>query len=225
MNISENILKHSLGNVYFLTGSPCGGKTTMCRALNEKFGFTFFNSNHRAPGFASWTEICQSDYQPVSSARTEDWDYFFNRPTQEYLSWLDAAVAEYSEYVLIELIKLSQKHTVVTDIDIPVQLMKQITSHKRVACMLTTPDLVVRDFYQREDHRDIYDCIMSLDNPQKALENNKNVLRHLCERASQEALRAGWFCIYRDESSTVEKSLAQLEAHFGLRDGLAQPCK
>jgi hypothetical protein len=138
---------------------------------------------------------------------------------------LDAAVAEYSEYVLIELIKLSQKHTVVTDINIPVQLMKQITSHKRVACMLTTPDLVVRDFYQREDHRDIYNCIMSLDDPQKALENNKNVLRHLCERASQEARRAGWFCIYRDESSTVENSLAQLEAHFGLRDGLAQPCE
>jgi hypothetical protein len=217
MNISENILKHNLRNVYFLTGSPCGGKTTMCRALAEKYGFTFFNSNHREPGFASWTEICQSDYQPVSSARTDDWERFFNRSTEEYVVWLDAAIAEYSEYVMIELIKLAQTHTVVTDIDLPVPLLKQITSHKRVACMLTTPDLVVRDFYQRKDHRDIYDCIMSLRDPQKALENNKAVLRHVCERANEEARRAGWFCIFRDEDSTVEKSLAQLEAHFCLR--------
>ena len=217
MNISENILKHNLRNVYFLTGSPCGGKTTMCRALNEKYGFAFFNSNHREPGFASWSEICQSDYQPVSSAQTTDWERFFNRSTEEYIAWLDAVGAEYSEHVLIELIKMAQTHTVVTDIDLPVPLLKQITSHKRVACMLTTPDLVVRDYYQREDHRDIYDCIMSLRDHQKALENNKAVLRRVCERANEEARQAGWFCIFRDEDSTVEKSLALLEAHFCLR--------
>ena len=169
MNISENILKNSLTNVYFLTGSPCGGKTTMCRALSEKYGIPFFNSNHRAREFASWEEICHPDYQPVSSLWTTDWERFFNRPTDEYIAWLDAISAEYAEYALVELMKLSRTNPVVTDVDIPFQLLHQITTPKRVAAMLTAPDLTVRDYYRREDHRDIYDCIMSLRNPEKAL--------------------------------------------------------
>lgn len=217
MNISENILRHNLKNVYFLTGSPCGGKTTMCRALAEKYGFVFFNSNHREPGFAAWAQLCHPDYQPVSSTRTTDWEGFFNRSTEAYLEWLDGVGAEYSEYALIELIKLSQTHTVVTDIDFPAALLKQITSPQRVACMLTAPESVVRDYYQREDHRDIYDRIMSLRDPQRSLNNNKAVLRRLCGRANEAALQAGWFCIFRDEHRTVEQSLALLEAHFGLQ--------
>jgi tRNA A37 threonylcarbamoyladenosine biosynthesis protein TsaE len=40
MNIANNILKHSLQNVYFLTGTMLAGKTTMSKALAEKHGFT-----------------------------------------------------------------------------------------------------------------------------------------------------------------------------------------
>jgi adenylate kinase family enzyme len=216
MNIAENILRHNLRNVYFLTGSPCGGKTTMCRALAEKYGFMFFNGNHREAGFATWQELCDETNQPVSSRKTTDWETFFNRPTKEYLDWLDGVGAEYSQYAVIELVKLAQTRTVVTDIDLPSSLLNQIATPGHVACMLTTPDLVVRDYYRREDHRDIYDCILSLSNPQRALENNQTVLRRLCGRATEQARQAGWFCIFRDENSTVDASLARLEAYFGL---------
>jgi hypothetical protein len=202
--------------VYFLTGSPCGGKTTMCKALAEKYGFAFFNSNHREAGFASWQDLCEEAHQPVSSGRTTDWEAFFNRSTEEYLDWLGAVGAEYSQYAVIELIKLAQTRIVVTDIDLPVSLLKQIAPPERIACMLTSPDLVVRDYYQREDHRDIYDCILSLPDPKRALENNQMMLRRVCERAAEQANQADWFCVFRDERSTIDASLARLEAHFGL---------
>lgn len=43
MNIANNILKHSLQNVYFLRGTALAGKTTMSKALVKNmvsFGLT-----------------------------------------------------------------------------------------------------------------------------------------------------------------------------------------
>ena len=37
MNLQDNILKEYLKNVFFVTGTPCGGKTTVSKALGEKF--------------------------------------------------------------------------------------------------------------------------------------------------------------------------------------------
>jgi adenylate kinase family enzyme len=51
MRIAENILKHSLKNVLFLAGTPCGGKTTMAKALCKKYGFYHFNDNWHEDNF------------------------------------------------------------------------------------------------------------------------------------------------------------------------------
>lgn len=165
MNISENILKHNLKNVYFLTGTACAGKTTMCKALAEKHGFIFFNSNHRTDDFASWSELCDIQYQKVSARQNTDWEYFFNRPAEQYIEWLEQVSMEYLEYGLIEIIKLSQINTVITDIQVPIRLLKQISDFNHIACLITSPDFVIRDYYVREDHKDILECIMSLKNP------------------------------------------------------------
>ena len=216
MNISENILKRSLKNVYFLTGTACAGKTTMCKAIAEKHGFIFFNSNHRADEFDSWAELCDIRYQKVSGQKITDWECFFNRPTEEYLKWLAQVSGEYFEYGIVEIIKLSQKNTVITDIEIPFDLIQTILDYNQIACLITTPDLLIRDFYGREDHRDIFECIMSLKNPEQSLEKNKEVLRTSCLRITDKVLKSGLYYLKRDENSTVENSLALLESHFRL---------
>lgn len=38
MIFQDNVIKEYLKNVYFITGTPCGGKTTISRALGEKYG-------------------------------------------------------------------------------------------------------------------------------------------------------------------------------------------
>ena len=216
MNIAENILKHSLRNVYFLIGCPCAGKTTMCKLLAEKYGMTFYNTNHMDPEFDNWARILSPEYQPVSTQQVTDWEYFFNRPTDEYLSWLRAVSAEHLEYALIELIKLSQHQKVVTDVDMPIELVRQLADPDRIACMLTDPELAARDYYNRDDHSDIYRAIMSLKNPERSLEHNRQMLRKLCEQTTEAALKNGLFCHMRDANSNIANTLKQLESHFGL---------
>ena len=57
MNIAENILKHSLQNVYFLAGTAMGGKTTMSKELAKKYGFVHFNDNWHEDSFKVWLDI------------------------------------------------------------------------------------------------------------------------------------------------------------------------
>ena len=47
MIFQDNVMKEYLKNVYFITGTPCGGKTTLSRALAEKYGFELFDIDER----------------------------------------------------------------------------------------------------------------------------------------------------------------------------------
>jgi hypothetical protein len=112
MNISENILKHSLQNVYFLTGTACGGKTTASRKLSEKYGFIHFNDNWHEESFKVWQSIVDEKYQKKASKRqaVTNWEVYFSRSAEEFLAAGDYnGYNEYLEYAIIELIKLSQK--------------------------------------------------------------------------------------------------------------------
>jgi len=38
VKISDNIIKEQLKNVYFISGGAYGGKTTMAKVIEEKYG-------------------------------------------------------------------------------------------------------------------------------------------------------------------------------------------
>ena len=38
MIVQDNVIKEYLKNVYFISGTPCAGKTTITRALGKKYG-------------------------------------------------------------------------------------------------------------------------------------------------------------------------------------------
>mgnify|MGYP000155241385 CR=1 FL=1 len=41
MIFQDNVIKEYLKNVYFITGTPCGGKTTVSRALAESMDLNY----------------------------------------------------------------------------------------------------------------------------------------------------------------------------------------
>ena len=44
MIFQDSVLKAYLRNVYFLSGTPCGGKTTLSRALGRRHGIRLANT-------------------------------------------------------------------------------------------------------------------------------------------------------------------------------------
>ena len=43
MIFQDNVMKEYLKNVYFIAGTPCGGKTTISCALAKKYGFEIYD--------------------------------------------------------------------------------------------------------------------------------------------------------------------------------------
>ena len=222
MNIPEDVLRYNLQNVYFLVGTACGGKTTMANALAQKYGYTHFNDNYHEDNFAIWERI-RDERHKGSSARSQaqgyDWEHHFNRPPEEYNRSLGEGYRAYFEYALMEIIKLAQKNVVVADINlcgISCGLMKQLAPFNRVACLLAPPEMILRDYYERDDHRDIYEAILRLKEPEKALENMRNVMRQGALDTIEDVRKSGLFYVMRTEGSSVENTLHVLERHFGM---------
>lgn len=220
MNISENILKHSLQNVYFLTGTACGGKTTASRKLAEKYGFIHFNDNWHEESFKVWQSIIDEKYQKRASKRqaVTDWEAYFSRSVEEFLAAGDYnGYNEYLEYAIIELIKLSQNNKVVADVLVPMELLIEISEYNRIACLLATPEMVTCENYgKREDHREFLECILSLKEPEKKIATQNELFRIGVEKTYEEVRKYNLFKIIRTEESTVENTLKKLERHFNL---------
>ena len=224
MNIPEDILRYNLQNVYFLAGTACGGKTTMAAALAQKYGFTHFNDNYHEENFTHWQSICDERYKnstDYTQSQSYDWERHFNRPPEEYNESLEQGYKEYFEYAIIELIKHAQRNTVMADIGLSglmCDLLKQLAPPDRIACLLAPPELIAEDYFDRDDHRDIYEAIMRLNEPEKALENMKNVFGYGAQKTIDDVKNSGLFYIMRTKNDTVASTLHALERHFKLME-------
>ena len=64
MNIANNIIREHLKNVYFLCGGAYGGKTTMAKLLEEKYGFIRYRQGDHSDEYAA---IATNEEQPFMS--------------------------------------------------------------------------------------------------------------------------------------------------------------
>jgi adenylate kinase family enzyme len=218
MNIANNIIKHSLQNVYFLVGTACGGKTTMAREISRKYGFIPFIDNWNDDIYKVWDSIINEKYQPNATKRREiDWEAYFSRSVDEFLADKNDnhGAAEFLEFTIIELIKLSQNNKVIADVWIEdFEFLLEISDYSRIACLLAPGELIIRDYYQREDHKAFTDCIKSLKDPDKKFETQNELFRIGAKEFFKKAEKHKLFKIIRTTESTIENTLALLEKHF-----------
>lgn len=220
MNVANNILKHSLKNVYFLCGTSCGGKTTMAKEIVKKYGLTHFNDNWHEDCYAEWRSIVDRKYQKHAVKRKEitDWEAYFSRSVEEFLSDSEGynESDEFLEFIIIELIKASQKNTVIADISIPIPLLCELSEYNHIACLLAPTELTIRDHYDRDDHKEFIACIMSLKEPEKKIETQNKLFRIGAQKVFDDVQKYNLFHIVRSDESTIEGTLTLLEQHFKL---------
>ena len=105
MIFQDNVLKAYLKNVYFITGTPCGGKTTVSRALAKRYGLTVYDIDEQ---FDLHQKISDPALQPAMNQRFANADAFFGRTVEDYEQWLTDNTREQLDFVLLDLIRLSQ---------------------------------------------------------------------------------------------------------------------
>ena len=106
MILQDNVIKEYLKNVYFITGTPCGGKTTISRELAKRHNLLVYDIDEQ---FSYHQKISNSTFQPSMNRVFKDADEFFGRTVEEYKEWLIDNTREQLDFVNLLTVRLILK--------------------------------------------------------------------------------------------------------------------
>ncbi|MCI9397467.1 MAG: hypothetical protein HFI55_11175 [Lachnospiraceae bacterium] len=98
MIFQDNVLKEYLKNVYFVTGTPCGGKTTISRELANRHNILVYDIDEQ---FEKHQQVSNAAFQPAMNKKFKDADEFFLRTVDDYKKWLLDNTREQLDFVLL----------------------------------------------------------------------------------------------------------------------------
>lgn len=220
MRIENNILKHYLKNVYFITGTAYAGKSTTVRMLAERYGMVFCGENyHSKVSDAVATPDVQPDICYLKSL--VDWKDFVLRSPEEYERWVFSVGREAAGFEVAELISISRDKKVIVDTNIPLDVLKEISDYHRVAVMLSPQAMSVERFFDRSDpeKRFILNVIESCHNPEAVMENYRRGLALINSQKNYDRYaNSGFFTVVRQDvkEDTREEVCDTIAKHFGL---------
>ncbi|MDE6520699.1 MAG: hypothetical protein K2K91_09660 [Ruminococcus sp.] len=220
MKIENNILKHYLKNVYFITGTAYAGKSTTVKMLANRYNMLFCGENYHS---AVSDIVATPDVQPdiCYLKNLTNWKDFVNRPPEEYKRWIFSVGREAAEFEIAELISISRDKKVIVDTNIPIDVLKEISDYYHIAVMLSPQSMSVERFFDRSDpeKRFILDIIESCDNPEAVMENYKRGLALINSKQHyDEYANSGFFTVIREDNGkdTKEEVCDAIAKHFGL---------
>ena len=187
MIFHDNVIKEYLKNVYFITGTPCGGKTTISRELAKKHHLMLY-----------------------------DIDEFFGRTVEEYKQWLIDNTREQLDFVLLDLIRLSQNQIVLCDCHLTVEEADKLTEPSRIVFLIKEPSKLVDDYCNRADHQGFNNYINSTSDVEKAKALCNETLKSINVKRCEMIKASKYFWLERNESSTVAETTKKVERHFSL---------
>jgi dephospho-CoA kinase len=220
MKIENNILKHYLKNVYFITGTAYAGKSTAVKMLAERYGMLCCGENYH---MAISESVATPETHPdlCYNRSLTDWRDFVKRSPEEYERWIYAVGREAAEFEVAHLIAVSQNQKVIVDTNIPLDVLKEISDYHRVAVMLSPQSMSVERFFDRSDpeKRFLLGVIDSCEDPEAVMENYRRGLARINSREHyDEYANSGFFTVVREDNGldTRQEVCDLLAKHFGL---------
>lgn len=212
MDIPINFLQNYLRDVYFFCGTACGGKTTISRAFAEKHGFQWLREDVINDQYQA---LAEPEYQPAQYDRPTDWTKHLLRPVDEYWRWLTRISEEQAPLMLLESIRLSGVKPVVVDCAVSLRIVFEVCPPDRVVFLVTDAERAARENLDRPDHQDLNKFIESLPRANEIKENIHKLFVYGNAQSLDKIQHSGRFCIVRDDNSSIDQTLMEIEKHFG----------
>lgn len=213
MIFQDNIIKQYLKNVYFIAGTPCGGKTTVSRALAKKYDIPVYDIDERFPEHQAMSDPA---FQPAMNRDFRDADEFFGRSVEEYKAWLLQNTREQLDFILLDLMRLSQDRPIFCDCHLTLEQAAMVTDPSHIAFMIKKPVNLVDEYCNRPDHQGFSDFIHSATDFEAAKATCNETLMTLNAKYYEDVKASGYFYLDRGDGLSVEETVARTAAHFGL---------
>lgn len=207
-------LKELFKNVYFITGTATGGKTTMSNMIAEKYGFIRYDVDRE---FDKHQKLSNEIDQPAMNKKFKDADEFFLRDKNEYITWLNQNTKEQMDFILQDIAELSKDNIVVCDIHLSVEEARLLSDVNHVIFLIReNNDNVMDDYISRKSHLGFKRFICTSSNVEKAKKNCNEVLKIINDEKCKAIKESEFKYIERNSLSTIEKTLQIIEKQFGL---------
>lgn len=157
MNITDNVIKNKLKNVYFIWGR---GKTTIANELHNKYGFFIYSTDDNRNRLI---KLSSPEYQPWMCRNFEK-EYkvkdFWELPNEIISEREKHFVAEMTPMIIADLMILASKHEVVIcEGDIDYAAVAPVAEH----CVHLNNCGTCFDWFNRPDHENIFDNVNKRD--------------------------------------------------------------
>ena len=222
IQLSDNLIKHYLQNVYFINGHSYAGKSTMVKMLAERYDMIACGENYHdvfpREKLSRWKQpgLCYFDTM-------RDWQEWLQMTPKEHWDWCRQVCDECTQIEILELIKLAASgRKVVVDTNISPDILREISSYHRVAILLCDPpDICAVRFFDRDDpeKKFMMEQINKCPDPQAAFKNFQAwALYH--PPMETDWAHTGFFTYVRSDfdTDTREEMLSALAKHFGLQE-------
>jgi len=219
LNINNQLIKHYLKNVLFITGTAYAGKTTLAKMLSDKYGLLLCGENYdcvpdgiitkdKYPNIYYWKSIV-------------NWQEYINRPPEEFSRWMMECIKEHEEFEIAYLMHISKSQRVIVDTGLSVETLREIADYKQVAVMLSPQSMSVENYFDRDDLDKVFikEQIMKAENPEKTMENYLACMAKVNSKEFyDEWANSGFFTLLRKDTKndTRQKTLEILSRHFDL---------
>ncbi len=219
IQLSGNLIRHYLQNVYFINGHSCAGKSTMVKLLAQRYGMICCGENYHdafpREKLSRWAQPGLCYFDTMSG-----WEEWLNMTPEEHWNWTEQVSRECVEIEILELVKLSAEgKKIIVDTNIPADILREISDYRHVAIMLCDPpDVCATRFFDREDPEKQFmlEQIKRCRDPEATMKNfTAWTLYHPPEETDWQ--HTGFFTYTRSdfESDTREETLRILAEHFG----------
>lgn len=206
-------------DVYFFNGTAFAGKSTMVKLLAEKHGGIACEENYHN---TLQEGLNKEEFPGLTYTRDlEDWHDFVRRTPDEYEAWIDRTAKECEKLELLILRDLvGQGKPIFVDTNISIETLHEISDRDHVMIMLADPMISVTRFFERPDREKqfLYRLLLEEKDPEAAMENFRQCLARINSPERYDRfLNSGFRVIKRDDSRTVEETLALVEKELGLQ--------
>ena len=179
--------------------------------MGKKYGIAVYDIDEH---FEEHQKIADPAFQPSMNKQFKNADEFFGRSVKEYREWLLSNTREQLDFVLLDLIRLSQKEKIICDCHLTLEQAGILTDPSRIAFMIKKPEQIVDEYCNRPDHQGFSDFIHSATDFEAAKATCNETLLSLNEKFYEDVCESAYFHVDRKEGKSVEETVYLVAEHF-----------
>lgn len=143
------------GNVFYMLGCPCSGKTTVGKMLSEKYDMFYVSGDDRRFHYYKQADTNKHKYMTMDTSNFWDWSL------EEMIAWEKGVISEQTPMILNDLRTFSKEHKyVLFEGMVDMNYLKQIVPVDQIIYLTVDRKTCEEIFFERFDHSEMVKAIL-----------------------------------------------------------------